>query len=171
MIHEKYEKKHCVIKVQGGGGSVGIWGCISINGAGVCRCYFNRMNTELYIETMENSLKPSIDLLYEERASVIYQQDNAPCQKSRLSMAWFADNQVEVMDWPARSPDLNPIEHIWSMIDQRINGMRFDSLAQLEEELVRQWNAVTRTECVYLIESMPERILLCLKAQGDYFKY
>ncbi len=89
------------------------------------------------------------------------------CHKSRLSMAWFADNQVEVMDWPARSPDLNPIEHIWSMIDQRISG----SLAQLEEELVRQWNAVTRTECVNLIESMPERIRLCLKAQGGYFKY
>jgi hypothetical protein len=104
------------------------------------------MNTELYIETMENSLKPSIDLLYEDGTNVIYQQDNAvTCHKSRLSMAWFAENHVDVMDWPPRSPDLNPIEHIWSMIDQRISGIRFDSLAQLEDELVRQWNAITRT--------------------------
>jgi hypothetical protein len=66
-----------------------------------------------------------------------YQQDNASCHKSRLSMAWFAENHCDVMDWPLRSPDLNPIEHIWSMIDQRISGIRFDSLAQLEDKLVR----------------------------------
>ncbi len=118
---------------------------------------------------MENSLKPSIYLLYHQGASVIYQQDNAPCHKSRQTMAWFAENQFDEMDWPPRSPDLNPIEHIWSMIDQRISGIRFDSLAQLEEELVRQWNAITRSDCVNLIESMPERIRLCLKAKGSYF--
>ena len=129
MIQEKYDKRHCIMRVQGGGGSVGIWGCISINGAGVCRCYSNRMNTQLYIETMENCLKPSVDLLYENHENVIYQQDNAPCHKSRLPMAWFEENSVEVMNWPAKSPDLNPIEHIWSLIDQRISGIRFDSLA------------------------------------------
>jgi hypothetical protein len=171
MIQEKYDKRHCIMRVQGGGGSVGIWGCISINGAGVCRCYSNRMNTQLYIETMENCLKPSVDLLYENHENVIYQQDNAPCHKSRLPMAWFEENSVEVMNWPTKSPDLNPIEHIWSLIDQRISGIRFDSLAQLEQELLNQLNAFTTPECVKLIESMPERIRLCLKAEGGYFKY
>jgi hypothetical protein len=109
--------------------------------------------------------------LYNEGAKVIYQQDNAPCHKSRVSMAWFAENGVEVMDWPPRSPDLNPIEHIWSLIDQRISGIRFNSLTQLEEELARQWNNITTTECLNLIESMPERIRLCLKAKGGYFDY
>jgi hypothetical protein len=75
-------------------------------------------------------------------------------------MAWF--EEVEIMNWPAKSPDLNPIEHIWSLIDQRISGIRFDSLAQLEQELLNQWNAVTTPECVKLIESMPERSRLCL---------
>jgi transposase len=75
------------------------------------------------------------------------------------------------MDWPPRSPDLNPIEHIWSLIDQRISGIRFNSLTQLEEELARQWNNITTTECLNLIESMPERIRLCLKAKGGYFDY
>jgi hypothetical protein len=41
-------------------------------------------------------------------------------------------------------------------------------MTQLEEELVKQWNAVTRTECVNLIESMPERIRLCLKASDAH---
>jgi hypothetical protein len=133
MIHEKYDKKFCVKRVQGGGGSIGIWGCISINGAGVCSCYSGRMNTEFYIQTMENSLKPSIDLLYEDGNSLIYQQDNAPCHKSRASIAWFTENQVEVMDWPARSPDINPIEPVWAMIDQRISGIQFHSMTQLEK--------------------------------------
>jgi hypothetical protein len=120
---------------------------------------------------MENSLKPSIELLYDENSSVIYQQDNAPCHKSRASMAWFAENQFEVMDWPARSPDLNPIEHIWALIDQRISGIQFHSMTQLEEELVNQWNKITRTECLNLIESMPTRISFCIKAEDGHFNY
>jgi hypothetical protein len=75
------------------------------------------------------------------------------------------------MDCPARSPDLNPIEHVWAMIDLKISGIQFHSMAQLEEKLVRQWNAVTRAECIHLIESMPERIRLCLKADGGHFNY
>jgi hypothetical protein len=120
---------------------------------------------------MENSLKPSIELLYDENSSVIYQQDNAPSHKSRTSMAWFAENQVEVMYWPARSPDLNPFEHIWVLIDQRISEIQFHSITQLEEELVNQWNKITRTKCLNLIESMPTRISLCLKAEGGHFNY
>ena len=86
-------------------------------------------------------------------------------------MTWFAENIVELMNWPARSQDLNPIEHIWSIIDQRITGIKFESLAKFEEELVKQWNAESRVKCINLIESMPKRVRLCLKAECGYFNY
>jgi hypothetical protein len=48
--------------------------------------------------------------------------------------------------------------YIWALIDQKTSGIQFLSMTQQEEELVNQWNKITRTECLNLIESMPTRI-------------
>ena len=81
--------------MQAGGGSVGIWKAISSNGTGVC--HSGRMDQYLYID---------------DHCNWIYQQDNAPCHKAKKNDAWFRENNISVLPWPARSPDLNPIEQI-----------------------------------------------------------
>ena len=62
--NEKYNKRYVVPRVQGGGGSVGIWGCISFKGTGCCKVYSGRMNQFMYKETLENELLPSVELMY-----------------------------------------------------------------------------------------------------------
>jgi hypothetical protein len=69
------------------------------------------------------------------------------------------------MNWQARSPGLNPIEHVWSLIDQILTGIQFRSLVELE----RQWNNIYINECINMIEALPERINLFLKAKGGYY--
>ena len=62
--NEKYHPKFCVPRLQNGGGSAGIWGCISSKGTGVCNIYTGRINQFVYKDTLENQLLPSVELFY-----------------------------------------------------------------------------------------------------------
>jgi hypothetical protein len=46
--------------------------------------------------------------------NAIFQQDNASIHMSGHSLVWFAEKNIPLLDWPARSPDLNPIENLWA---------------------------------------------------------
>ena len=77
------------------------------------------------------------------------------------------------MTWPAQSPDLNPIEHVWSELKRRLGrhpeapkGMfELWSRAQVE------WKNITLEYCQKLIESMPCRVKAVLRAKGGHTKY
>ena len=106
-----------------------------------------------------------------QKFTMIFQQDNAPCHKANVCQAWFTDNNVEVMKWPACSPDLNPIESVWNWIDKELLKAQYSSLAELERALHQVWCTIPRSLCVSLFESMPKRIQACIEAKGVHFDY
>lgn len=80
------------------------------------------MDSEMYIDILEHNLLGVMD------PDDIFQQDNATCHTSRRTMTWFAEQGIEVMPWPAISPDLNPIENLWSYMQYKVyeGGVSFD---------------------------------------------
>lgn len=47
-------------------------------------------------------------------------------------MQWYADNNVHRLDWPAQSPDLNPIEHLWDELDLRLRSREMLSISKID---------------------------------------
>ena len=72
------------------------------------------------------------------RVGKIYiQTANAKIHWILDALKFYSENNITVVDWPAYSPDLNPIENIWAYIKSKLNGKRFASIIQFEAELIK----------------------------------
>ena len=158
-------------RVQGGGGSIGIWDCLTYDGIGLCNLYQGKMDQFGYIDTLRNSLIATKELFWVDVSEWIFQQDNAPCHTAKSVKNWLKDSKIKVLNWPARSPDLNPIENIWSIIDRRLTNQNIENLEALKVAGKHEFENISPEICKNLFNSLKNRCRLCLKNKGGHIPY
>ena len=164
-------------QVQGtlkfGGGSLMVWGCMTPQGVGYMCKIDGKMDAELYTTILQDDLLATVDYYGLEREELIFQQDNDPKHTSKKASKWFKDNKVNVLKWPAQSPDLNPIEHLWSHLKRQLGAYEAPpaGMHELWQRVQVEWDKIPAEVCVGLIESMPRRIQAVIKAKGGNTKY
>ena len=130
------------------------------------------MNTLYYLQIIEANL-----LLFMSKQlqnTGIFMQDNAPAHVSKVAMAWFKEKKIELLKWPALSPDLNPMENLWSILARKVydNGNRqFESVADLQRAIIDSWDSISTPTLAKLIASMPKRCMDVLERQGKKIDY
>ncbi|GFV55508.1 transposable element Tc3 transposase [Trichonephila clavipes] len=99
------------------------------------------LNSQRYIS---ESLEPVVLPYLQGFATAIFQQDNARPHVARVVQRFFVNHQIELLPWPARCPDLLPIENMWSMIAQRLTQTTAPVATpdQLWQRVEASWSAV-----------------------------
>ncbi len=100
-----------------------IWAAMSSAGVGPLCFLKSTVSAAIYQEILEHFMLPSADKLYGD-ADFIFQQDLAPAHTAKGTKSWFNDHGFTVLDWPANSPDLNPIENLWCIVKRKMRDTR-----------------------------------------------
>lgn len=96
---------------------------------------------------------------------------NGEAHTAKSTKTWFNDRGITVLDWPANSPDLNPIENLWGIAKRKMRDMRPNNAEELKAAIEASWSSITPQQCHRLIASMPRRIEAVIAAKGAQTKY
>ncbi|GFS74435.1 transposable element Tcb2 transposase [Trichonephila clavipes] len=103
----------------------------------------------------------------------LFMDDNAPCHRTVAAEKLLESEDIERMDWSARSPDLNPIEHVWDFLSRRLAARTLPPvmIRELRLALQDEWAAMPQQLIDTLILSMGRRCETCLEVRGDSMPY
>ena len=144
-----------------------VWSAFSSHGVLGLHRFQGNVTADSYIQVLDQHLLPFL----EEHQNIQFQQDNARPHTANRTRQWFDDHRVDVMEWPACSPDLNPIENCWSRLKAELDKRIVHGMNGLFDEATQIWNQMPADFLQNLISSMPRRIEQVIQRQGRAADY
>lgn len=166
---ERLDKKCTKKTVKFGGGSVMVFGMMSAQGTGDLVRLNTRVNGTIYKNVLKDHVIPI--LRNSECEKPIFMQDNAPCHKAKHVMEFLKEQNVDVLDWPPQSPDLNPIENLWYTLGKKVSARNPTDTEDLWKKLKEEWSKISREDCRRLIQSCSRRCAAVIQNKGLFTKY
>jgi len=170
---ERFLPGQYVETVKHGGGTIHIWGCMTFQGVGwMCRLD-QGLDGPTYITILEDELQQTLKKYFPRGKQFIFQQDGCSVHRCKVVKEWFEKKKMAILPWPAQSPDLNPIEHLWADVKRRImeKHAKVSNKEQLWSAIEEEWEATPKETVRTLYESIPGRLQAVIQAKGGVTKY
>lgn len=148
--------------------TVFVWAGMCINGTTSLHVIEGNMNSEKYQEVLEKTMIPETKRLL--GVDFVFQQDGARPHTSKSTVAFLESNGINFIapnDWPPNSPDLNPIENLWGIIDERVKQRRFRSFQGFKKCVIQEWKKIEPELLQNLIISMQKRLKNVIENKGE----
>ena len=159
-----------------GGVQVSFWAAITHKGFLAWSFYNGALDGPAYLKILKAQLIKNASKALGRDSGWRFQQDNAPWHTAHIVQAWMEAKDIDQLDWPANSPDLNPIENIWAQMNRKLVAKKFTNRTELQmrvEEIIGEMNAeephTNYFKNLYL--SMPKRFEKVLEAGGRPVNY
>lgn len=174
--HHKYwrdirQPRQTCYKRNHGGGSLMVWAAFGARGkSNICFIPSN-MNSQIYVDLLDNNLIDYAGELYEDNWT--FQQDNAPIHNARHTKEFLRSHNIPVLDWPALSPDLNPIEDLWGILSRNVysKSKQYSTLKELKTTILDEWHKIDMATLQKLVDSMPRRLQHIIIRKGNSISY
>ncbi len=175
-----------VVNIYAGITKYGVTACHVVAGTSKHKStYFNQqgkvsrnITSSEYKDVLLTTLLPEGRRLFSAAgiASWVLQQDNDPSHKvaSTAIYEWNSKHASSIAllgKWPPNSPDLNPIENVWSYVQAKVNSQGCKTFEEFKAAVTQQFKCVPKAMLENLIESMGSRTALAIQAGGDKTPY
>ncbi|GFS88154.1 transposable element Tcb1 transposase [Trichonephila clavipes] len=144
-----------------------VWGGIRYHTLTLLVRIAGTLNSQRYTsEVLEPFVLPYLQCV----ATAISQQDNARPHIALIVQRFFVHHQIELLPWPSHSPNLSPIENMWSMVAQRLTLITPPAATpdQLWQRMESAWSAVPQEHIQNLFESTPKHVAAVISNNGGY---
>lgn len=152
------------------GGGVMVWGFIMPNGLMAIKFVSNHFDSKEYIDVLQNFALPLVRLNFR---SIKWVQDNSRVHTSKVTQEYMKKNNMDLIKWPAMSPDINIMESGWKMISDIVyTGSQPENISELKQKIVqavKQINECKRDTVMHLYETMGQRIASILQKKGAIY--
>lgn len=154
-----------------GGGGIMVWGGISTNQRTQLVIIEGNLTGLRYRdEVVRNHIAPFV---LNHGPGVVLQQDNARPHVARVVQDELQVRNIQTLPWPANSPDLSPIEHLWDELKRRVRQRQHPptNLRELREAVVQEWQNIPQRSVRLLVRSMRRRCQAVIDARGGHTRY
>lgn len=164
---ERYLPAHIVDRHTGPTPGFMVWGGIMFGQRTTLVHITGSLTSGRYVTQV---VMPVVRPLVQAAAGTLFQQDNARPHVARHTLNSL--NGIDILPWPAASPDLSPIEHVWAAIGRVVHrAPQPHTVEELRAAVDSAWQAISQETINSLIDSMPRRLEACIAARGGHIAY